>query len=85
MGTGNAPTPPTATEDMSIVQKCEQLEVCLVECHAVVAQMQTPQELNMDKATESTPGAHGSLNRLDDSAQRLLARLRTLQGSVGQV
>ena len=87
VGSRDLPTaPPTAAEDMSVVQKCEQLEACLSEMHAVVEQIESPPDTNeVSAATPSTPGAHGSLDRLQSSGQRLLGRLQVLKNSIGQI
>ena len=84
-GSSSSPAPPTAAEDMSVVQKCEQLEACLVEMHAGMEQIEAPQEGQDASAVASTPGAHGSLNRLSESTQRLLGRLQALHTSIGQI
>jgi hypothetical protein len=72
---------------MSVVQKCEQLEACLVECHAAMEQMEVPQETKtMDvAATPNAPGARASLDRLQGSAHRLRDRLEALHASLGQI
>lgn len=86
MEPGTVAAPPTAVEDMSIVQKCEQLEACLAECHAAVEAIEGPTDVAADSTAPSmTPGAHASLNRLGDSSQRLLSRLNILKNSIGQV